>query len=796
MRSLRKFLSRIVLLALALTLSANLLPTFQPSAGAVTVESLLKHKGGLLLDGEGWLPDLGTTPQEIRPAVPLHESLTAAGLINGNAGPTLALGAPAIPGTLVLGNGEDIIDNTVDSVKGAAQSIWDSPLGDGAKWLVNGAGELVTDAGKVISPNVPDWLKEDLKSGVKFTKDAAGYVYDANKRAVGILIDGTVQIWNTVNPGCNPFNSDTYKQCMKNAVGRATCLTLPTIVITMFVAKDWGCVDFLKRVLKAIAAWLLSEVLQRMIYQLNETLRDDVINMTNYTLVEMLGKNRIGPFNFAPVIDCNLVPGSPNAAAYGVVGSANADGTPNDAAATCRSSQGDSSKYWFTGQYRLMRMIGIFLIVPLLIMVAIMSIIRGSLFFLLRAFLIMLPLASIGSVLLFSASQMLMNVADDMALYLANATTSPASFGMKFNEAVGQLDAKSFGLFTTFWFIVLILSMIVIMAELMLRQMGIYLTLIFIPLAFATLVYPPLVRWLKRGFSLLLGLIFMKVFIVAVLSMGFAAMASTVQPTGDKSDPTIIINQCILAVIVLFFAGFGGTKILAFTPAADAVANRLANPQEVLGMGDFTAQQLGKYGGQVMERVGGAAQGGGGVGGGVGSGDSTAGTPQSKDPQVGSGDGTATQDTAAPPPKSGGNHDGDDAKGGAGPQQGQGGSPVSNVADAAGDAVGAGAGAASGSGDGGGTPKDSSSKNSGGGRHASGEESSGSGNGGRHRAQENQPTQKNERGDNGDKGNNGSKGTLYQSHNSDEGAVRNGGHTQYRNRDATPPPPHNGGGNG
>src|SRR4051812_28105993 len=118
MRSLRKYLTRVVLLAVALSLSANLLPTFDSPAGAVTAESLLNHKGGLQLDGEGWLPDLSLTPQITREAVPLHESLVAAGLQNGQAGPAIALGAPAIPGTLVLGDGEDIVNNIQDSVVG------------------------------------------------------------------------------------------------------------------------------------------------------------------------------------------------------------------------------------------------------------------------------------------------------------------------------------------------------------------------------------------------------------------------------------------------------------------------------------------------------------------------------------------------------------------------------------------------------------------------------------------------------------------------------------------------------
>lgn len=422
------------------------------------------------------------------------------------------------------------------------------------------------------------------------------------------------------------FTKENAKNCLKTAVGAASCAVLPAAVVLQFVASDWGCLAFLKRILTQIGAWLFGKILKRLIFQINEHLRDGVEYMARYTLVEMLGKNRAGPFNFAPVVDCSNVPAK------------NADGSPNEAAKACAGAGGatlNSKDYWFTGQYKIMRNIGFYLIMPLLMLVAVQSIIKGSLFFLLRAVLVMLPIAVIGSVIMFTVAQVLMNIADDMALFLANKTTSPAEFGEKFSNALAQLDANSFGFFAAFWFVMMLLSMLVIFAELMLRQMGIYLTLLFMPLAFATMIYPPCIKWLKRAFSLLLGLIFMKLFIVAALSMGFAAMASSVpQATSaeEVQDVDGVINQAILGVIVLLFAGFGGTKILAFTPAADAVANRIASPGEVLGMGDFTAQQLGKYGGQVMDRVGAATQ-GSGSGGGVGAADPGASTAEPEQPE-------------------------------------------------------------------------------------------------------------------------------------------------------------------
>jgi hypothetical protein len=596
MRSLRRYFRRIVLLVAVVTIGAGmLLPTQHASAVArePSIDTLLAHDGGLHLDGQGVLLDFSTATVAIaRPIRPLHEILHGPSL-DAEQGTSIVLGAPSG----VVGN----ITGATSDIGGVFVDI----VGN----VVDGAGNVVEGA-KVVGNNIVN--------------------------GAGVVIGTVKDIKNVIDPNCDWFNfaPSNIANCLKNRIGAASCLLPPLAIATAFVFEEWGCVSFLKRVLKQFAAWALNEILKNLIFQLNEGLRNDVVYMANYTLIEMLGKNRAGGFNFAPVIDCNWVSDK------------NADGSPNDAAQACSTAgkgQGSSRDYWFTGQYRLMRIIGLFILVPMMMLVIIQSVIRGSLFFLLRAVLIMLPTAVIGSVVLFTVVQIMSNVVDDMALYIANHTLNgPAQFGRQFIDAMAQLDADSYGTFTVFWFLLLLLSMIIIFLELMLRQIGIYLTLLFIPLGFATMVYPPTMRWLKRGITLTLALLVMKVFITAALSMGYAALASTVQSTKD-GDVDIIVNQTILAFIVLLSAGYGGAKILAFTPAAEAASSRIASPGEVLGMGDFTGQQLQKWGGKVMDSVGKASQ-GSGSGGGVGVSSGMAGAPPPRqEPETG-----AEEQTAAP----------------------------------------------------------------------------------------------------------------------------------------------------
>jgi hypothetical protein len=645
MRFLRSYLRRIILVLGAAIIGAVTLLMPAPAEAAekpLTYDDLFAHEAGLRLDGEGFLIDL-TTAADYQPKTrTLHEmlhgpepdSVDPAQLVFGAPGDL----GPDITDTLLPGVGM-LFDKFLETTEPGANVFFslvdpDGKVRDGFKWV---GGKVIDETGKVV---------ENVRIVGNVVMDMAGNV-------IGTAKDFIKGVSGVINPGCDWWDWDTVdlKKCFQNAVGLATCFFAPAAIATTFIFEEWGCAAYVSRVLKALAAWALTKILKNLIAQLHEGLRNSVVYMANYTLIEMLGKNRAGGFNFSAVVDCNWVPDK------------NADGSKNDAAQACstagKGANGYTSKdYWFTGQYRVMRQVGLFLIIPLMMMVVMQSIIRGSLFFLLRAALVMLPIAVIGSVLLFTVAQIMMNVADDMALFIAkNTINGPEQYGKQFVCSLSQLDSDSFGFFAVFWFLMILLSMIIIFLELMLRQMGIYLTLLFIPVAFATLVYPPTVKFLKRGISLLLALIFCKVFIVAALSMGYAAMASaapgagaaaTAGACGPPQEIDIVINQAILGVIVLLFAGFGGAKILAFTPAADAASNRLASPGEVLGMGDFTGQQLQKYGGQVMDKVGRSSQ-GSGVGDGVGAADQdVAGTAKPQE-----GDKSGAEDQVSAPGQSG-----------------------------------------------------------------------------------------------------------------------------------------------
>jgi hypothetical protein len=609
MRSLRSCLRRVLLVAAVTVIGATTLlatPAASAAERPITFDDIFAHDGGLQLDGEGLLIDLSTTV-DYQPSVrPLHELLYGIQPVGADAS-QVVLGAPGdlVPDAVegLIPGAKMLFDKFVEHLEPGAQVFFSlvDPSGQVRNDFRYVGGKIIDETGKVI---------EDAKIVGNQIIDTAGNV-------IGAVKDFVKGVSGIVNPGCDWWDWDTVdlKQCFQNAVGLATCFFAPAAIATTFIFEEWGCAAYITRVLKALAAWALSEVLQNLIAQLHEGLRDSVIYLANYTLVEMLGKNRAASFNFSAVVDCNWVPET------------NGDGSPNDAAQACstagKGANGYSSAdYWFTGQYRVMRQVGLFLVIPLMMMVVLQSIIKGSLFFLLRSVLVMFPVAVIGSVLLFTVAQIMMNVADDMALYIANSTINgPKAYGEKFIASLAELDSNTFGFFALFWLFMLLLSMLIIFFELMLRQMGIYLTLLFIPVAFAAMVYPATVKFLKRGISLLLALIFMKVFIVAALSMGYAAMASTMPEAGKDEDLSEIINQAILGVIVLLFAGFGGAKILAFTPAAEAASNKIANPTEVLGMGDFTGQQLGKYSGKAMNSIGASmqARGGGGGGGGRGS---------------------------------------------------------------------------------------------------------------------------------------------------------------------------------
>ena len=97
--------------------------------------------------------------------------------------------------------------------------------------------------------------------------------------------------------------------------------------------------------------------------------------------------------------------------------------------------------------------------------------------------------------------------------------------------------------------------------ELLMREAAVYVIVLMLPLAFAAMVWPARRIWAVRAVELLVALILSKFAIVAVLSLGGAAISAS---TGDQSVAGVMAG----AVLVLL-AAFSPWAMLRFVPMAE-----------------------------------------------------------------------------------------------------------------------------------------------------------------------------------------------------------------------------------
>ncbi len=252
---------------------------------------------------------------------------------------------------------------------------------------------------------------------------------------------------------------------------------------------------------------------------------------------------------------------------------------------------------WFVEQASLMRNIGLYLIGPLMMLVIMQAIVKGSMFFLLRSVLILLPVAIIGSVVLVQMTDLMLAISDDMSKAIAGTVIDGPEFRENLATTLNSMNPGQLSFFGLMWIFVFIFGMVAIFVELLLRETGIYLAAFFLPLAFSALVWPATAKWARRLVEILLGLIFSKVFITAALSLGIAGMANTVGPTveppagASEEQIALIANEAATTSIaamtaVLILAAFAGAKIISIGPGVEgAAAGRVLDTRSAWGKG-------------------------------------------------------------------------------------------------------------------------------------------------------------------------------------------------------------------
>jgi hypothetical protein len=223
---------------------------------------------------------------------------------------------------------------------------------------------------------------------------------------------------------------------------------------------------------------------------------------------------------------------------------------------------------WFGSQYRVMLALAVVISLPILLVSVAQAIVRVDAMQAIRSAFVYLPIAAIFSAVGPALAQIMIDSSDWMSTAIShNAAANAQHFMNQTGNWLGAIGAGTvnpaapvFGVLLGA--IVVVLGAFSIWLELLLRSAAIYVAVLFLPLAFAAMVWPAGWRWCRRLIEFLLAIIFAKVFIVAIIDMAAAGLAA-----GGLADK---FEGVLAGGALLLMAAFTPIALLRLIPLAEA----------------------------------------------------------------------------------------------------------------------------------------------------------------------------------------------------------------------------------
>jgi hypothetical protein len=235
---------------------------------------------------------------------------------------------------------------------------------------------------------------------------------------------------------------------------------------------------------------------------------------------------------------------------------------------TTTTSPNVVSPNWFTSQYRVMLALAVVIALPILLVSVAQSIVRADGMQAIRSAFVYLPIAAILSAVGPAMAQILIDVSDWMSAALSNNASADAQkFMADAGSSLAALGAGTlnpaapvFGVLLGA--LIVVLGALSIWLELLLRAAAIYISVLFLPLALAAMIWPAGWRWCRRLIEFLIAIIFAKVFIVAIVNLAAAGLARG--GLGDKFEGVLAGGALLL------MAAFTPIALLKLIPLAEA----------------------------------------------------------------------------------------------------------------------------------------------------------------------------------------------------------------------------------
>jgi hypothetical protein len=238
------------------------------------------------------------------------------------------------------------------------------------------------------------------------------------------------------------------------------------------------------------------------------------------------------------------------------------DETANVLGATTRPQL---SSTWFSGTYWRMAGIAAVLTLPFLFAAAVQALVRSDLALLARATCMYLPLAVLAVSIAAPLTMLALAASDELSALVSGATGHESThFLSAASLTIGALSALRSPFLAFLVGAFTVVGAVVLWVELLMREAAVYVIVLMLPLTFASFVWPARRIWAVRTVELLFALILSKFAIVAVLSLGGAALNTTL---GTAS----VVNW-LAGLVLVVLAAFMPWALLRFVPLAEVAS--------------------------------------------------------------------------------------------------------------------------------------------------------------------------------------------------------------------------------
>jgi type IV secretion system protein TrbL len=226
---------------------------------------------------------------------------------------------------------------------------------------------------------------------------------------------------------------------------------------------------------------------------------------------------------------------------------------------------------WFSGTYWSVAGIAAVLTLPFLFAAAIQALVRSDLSLLARAAFGYLPLAMLAVGIAAPLTSLLLAATDQLSALVASAAGHAGTgFFTRSGTSLTGLTLIAASPFLVFFAGLLTVgAALVLWLELLVRAAAVYVIVLMLPLVFAAFVWPARRIWAIRAVELLVALILSKFVIVAVLSLGGAALRAT----GSGGVTELLAGVALLALGS--FAPWALLRLLPISEVASAAAGSL-----------------------------------------------------------------------------------------------------------------------------------------------------------------------------------------------------------------------------